>query len=238
MRGRHRAPSKAVPIAAATASAGIAGALVMSGTIAAQAQAVAQRPLPADAASSLPDALTLGALRHLQPASPEVTVQPGDTLSAISAANCGTPLDWTRIYDRNRRIISNPDVIFPGQKFVLDCRRGTWTPQRMTVAAVSVSTGEVTGTVAVSSGEGFVNPVGYSGFQACVIRAESGGNSQVWNASGHYGLYQFSSSTWAAHGGNPADFGHASAAEQTQVFWNTVHADGGSDWSPYDGCPF
>lgn len=75
-----------------------------------------------------------------------------------------------------------------------------------------------------------------SSFQACVIAHESGGNSQIWNASGHYGLYQFSASTWAAHGGNPADFGHASAAEQTMIFWNTVHADGVSDWAPYDGC--
>jgi hypothetical protein len=29
------------------------------------------------------------------------------------------------------------------------------------------------------------------------------------NSSGHYGLYQFSASTWAAARGNPADFGHA-----------------------------
>lgn len=75
-----------------------------------------------------------------------------------------------------------------------------------------------------------------SSFRACVIQRESGGDSQIWNASGHYGLYQFSASTWAAHGGNPADFGHASAAEQTQVFLNTVAADGTSDWAPYDGC--
>ena len=51
-----------------------------------------------------------------------------------------------------------------------------------------------------------------SAFQACVIARESGGNPQVMNASGHYGLYQFSASTWAAYGGNPADFGHASVA--------------------------
>jgi hypothetical protein len=56
------------------------------------------------------------------------------------------------------------------------------------------------------------------------------------NSSGHYGLYQFSASTWAAYGGNPADFGHASAAEQNQVFANAMAAGGQSNWSPYDGC--
>jgi nucleoid-associated protein YgaU len=79
----------------------------------------------------------------------------------------------------------------------------------------------------------------YSGsgsFQSCVITRESGGSSQVMNASGHYGLYQFSSSTWAAYGGSPSSFGHASVAQQNQVFNNAIAAGGQSNWSPYDGC--
>jgi Transglycosylase-like domain len=92
--------------------------------------------------------------------------------------------------------------------------------------------------VTVSPGGSFgnVNPKDYSGFQACVIARESGGNSQVMNSSGHYGLYQFSSSTWQAYGGSAADFGHASAAEQTRVFDNAMAQGGQSNWSPYDGC--
>lgn len=77
---------------------------------------------------------------------------------------------------------------------------------------------------------------GGSGVQACIIARESGGNSQVMNASGHYGLYQFSYSTWVGSGGSAADFGHASVAEQNQVFANAVAARGYSDWAPYDGC--
>jgi Transglycosylase-like domain len=56
------------------------------------------------------------------------------------------------------------------------------------------------------------------------------------NGSGHYGLYQFSVSTWAAYGGNPTDFGHATAAEQNQVFANALARGGQSNWSAYDGC--
>ena len=56
------------------------------------------------------------------------------------------------------------------------------------------------------------------------------------NSSGHYGLYQFSSGTWAAYGGNPACFGNASVAEQNQVFNNAIAAGGQSNWAPYDGC--
>src|SRR5947208_130583 len=80
----------------------------------------------------------------------------------------------------------------------------------------------------------------YSGasgsYQACVIARESGGNSQVMNSSGHYGLYQFSASTWQAYGGSAADFGHASVAEQNRVFNSAIAQGGQSNWSPYDGC--
>lgn len=79
----------------------------------------------------------------------------------------------------------------------------------------------------------------YSGsgsMEQCIIARESSGNSQVMNSSGHYGLYQFSASTWAESGGNPADFGNASVSEQRQVFQNAVAARGYSDWTPYDGC--
>lgn len=73
-------------------------------------------------------------------------------------------------------------------------------------------------------------------FRACVIARESGGNAQVMNSSGHYGLYQFSASTWAAYGGSPADFGHASAAEQTSVFNRAIAEGGAGNWSKWDGC--
>ncbi len=92
-------------------------------------------------------------------------------------------------------------------------------------------------TVAAAPAQAASTYAGSSGsFQSCVIAAESGGNSQVMNSSGHYGLYQFSSSTWAAYGGNPADFGNASVAEQNQVFGNAIAAGGQSNWAPYDGC--
>jgi len=75
-----------------------------------------------------------------------------------------------------------------------------------------------------------------SSYEACVIARESGGNAQAMNSSGHYGLYQFSQSTWVAYGGSAGDFGHASAAEQHRVFSNAVARGGQSNWSPYDGC--
>jgi hypothetical protein len=69
-----------------------------------------------------------------------------------------------------------------------------------------------------------------------VVARESGGNSQVMNASGHYGLYQFALGTWEKYGGPAADFGHASVAEQERVFMTALDQGGQSNWSSYDGC--
>lgn len=77
---------------------------------------------------------------------------------------------------------------------------------------------------------------GGSGFQQCVIARESGGNSQVMNSSGHYGLYQFDYGTWVSGGGSGGSFGHASVTEQNQVFASVYAARGTQPWSPSDGC--
>lgn len=73
---------------------------------------------------------------------------------------------------------------------------------------------------------------GSSSFEQCVIQRESNGDAQVTNSSGHYGLYQFSYSTWVANGGSPSDFGNASPSEQHSVFIRSAP----SNWSPYDSC--
>ena len=75
-----------------------------------------------------------------------------------------------------------------------------------------------------------------SGFQACVISRESGGNPRAVNASsGAGGLYQFLPSTWAAlgHSGLPEN---ASVAEQNQAFAQQYAQSGTAAWSAYDGC--
>ena len=87
--------------------------------------------------------------------------------------------------------------------------------------------------VASSSSSG---PYPGGAFGQCVVARESGGDAQITNASGHYGLYQFSASTWAEYGGNSADFGHASVAEQNQVFATALAQGGEFNWAPYDGC--
>ena len=182
------------------------------------------------------------------------TVRAGDSLSDVARARCGQARMWTGIYAASRArhwTARNANVLTAGQHLWLAC---AYLPSMLRYApappppprpvyhaavAASVSSGTYhrSYSAPVASGSyGNVSASNYSGFQACVIARESGGNSQVMNASSHYGLYQFSSSTWQAYGGSASTFGHASVAEQNRIFGNAMARGGQSNWSPYDGC--
>jgi hypothetical protein len=176
------------------------------------------------------------------------TVKPGDTLSDIAKRVYHDDRFWTAIYWANHRHLRFANQVTVGQVLTVPAKpaKAPAAPKVLGAAPAPVATAAVaTGTAQApvqsypsqsSSSQSTVSTSGDSAFQACVIQRESGGNSQVMNASGHYGLYQFSASTWAAYGGNPADFGNASVAEQNQVFNNAIAAGGQSNWSLYDGC--
>ena len=43
-------------------------------------------------------------------------VQKGDSLSAIAKKLLGNAMDYPKIFEANREVIKDPDLIFPGQK--------------------------------------------------------------------------------------------------------------------------
>ena len=47
------------------------------------------------------------------------TVREGDTLSKIARAHYGDASKWPRIYEANRDIIEDPDLIYPGQTLTI-----------------------------------------------------------------------------------------------------------------------
>jgi LysM repeat protein len=194
------------------------------------------------------DAAILTAEREVKPAATvpaTYRVRAGDTLSSIAAHVYRNRDAWPVIYWRNH--IKWANDIYAGEVLQIPAR-----PGRIPAAPAELAPRPVVAPAAAGSGAAGPARVaqpspspaagnsagGYPGgaFGACVVAAESGGNPQIMNATGHYGLYQFSAATWAAYGGNPADFGHASVAEQNQVFANALAAGGQDNWAPYDGC--
>ncbi|MGL4725503.1 MAG: peptidoglycan-binding protein LysM [Scandinavium sp.] len=47
------------------------------------------------------------------------TVKSGDTLSAISKAEYGTPNEYPRIFEANKPMLKHPDKIYPGQVLII-----------------------------------------------------------------------------------------------------------------------
>lgn len=176
-------------------------------------------------------------------------VRSGDTLSSIARRVYGHSWRWPDLWWPNRHRVHNPSALHPGLVLELGWhpRAESWVSRKALAAIPHPRPQPQQGPVApvtsaAASPVPSPQPESYSGaypggaFGACVVARESGGNPQVMNATGHYGLYQFAAGTWAAYGGNPADFGHASVAEQNAVFAAALAAGGQSNWSPYDGC--
>jgi LysM repeat protein len=182
------------------------------------------------------------------------TVRSGDSLSAIAGRVYHNQDAWPVLYWANTSQIHWADVIEPGQVLRvpvepanIPAAPGELGPAPAAAPAPVAHAAPAQQAAAPSTSSAAApaqstEQASYSGgtpggsFGQCVVARESGGNAQVMNSTGHYGLYQFSASTWAAYGGNPADFGNASVAEQNQVFANALAAGGESNWSAYDGC--
>ena len=252
IRISRRLPGIAVP-----ALAGVAAAFCLAPQALADpsaAQGTAHHAVVADTASR-PDPLSAQLLSVIKkteqtaqkqtgsgPAS-WYTVKAGDSLSVIAERSYHNQNAWPVLYWANRNRIHWANVIEPGQVLRIPVK-----PAQIPAApsllgpapapAAETAAPEAAPAAATAQGAAAVSSSATPGgsFAQCVIARESGGNSQVMNGSGHYGLYQFSASTWAAYGGSPADFGNASVSEQNQVFNNAVASGGQSNWSAYDGC--
>jgi len=260
--GRHKTPSQVEKVAekagkAAPAMALSAGVLMAAphGHDAAVAKHTTVAGSTATAKSFHASSAQLDSATRPAQESHTYTVQSGDTLSKISKDVYGKTGDWPWLYHVNASELHDPNLIYPGQKldvpadppahfnFTVPSTTSTYVPKHAAPAPAESSDSDSSAgsvTVSATAGSSSAASSSYSGasgsFQACVISRESGGNPNVMNASGHYGLYQFSESTWVAYGGNAADFGHASVAEQNQVFANAMAQGGQSNWAPYDGC--
>jgi len=81
-------------------------------------------------------------------------------------------------------------------------------------------------------------PVAASGFEACVIARESGGDPTAINpTSGASGLYGMLLSTWDSLGlGYPGGAYTAPPSVQHEGFLRLYARDGPAPWAPYDGC--
>jgi LysM repeat protein len=256
---KHARPrfARRLPVAAAPALFGVAAAFALANApAAAAAQAPAQHTTAKTATATVRlDSVVRPAAKKAAAGPAKYTVKSGDSLSAIAQRVYHNQAYWPVLFWANHSQIRYANIIQVGQVLTVPAKpaKVPGAPSVLGPSAPAPVHTTVTTDAASApsySAPSYSAPVHYSAparsssvstsgmgsFQACVIARESGGNSQVMNSSGHYGLYQFSASTWASYGGNPASFGNASVAQQNQVFNNAIAAGGQSNWAPYDGC--
>jgi resuscitation-promoting factor RpfC len=197
------------------------------------------------------------AAAHHHDGSRHVTVRPGDTLSSISKREYGSARRWPALWWTNRHHVHNPSNIRVGQRLTLS----DWHPSKpwitkAALAAIPVppppapapapaaapatsapvasapAPAPATSTPVQATGSYGAS----SGYQNCVIQAESGGNASAVNpTTGAGGLYGFMPSTWHALGysGSPQS---APVSVQNAAYAKEYARSGSSAWSPYDGC--
>jgi hypothetical protein len=192
-----------------------------------------------------------------QPARHDITVQRGDSLSAISVHEYGTAAKWPALWWANRRQVPDPAMIVPGERLIVPsgppvsrrlvraAQAATAAPRHARPVAVarppspapvsgSASVADTAAPAAVRHATPSGTPPG--SFRSCVIQRESSGNPRAVNPSSRAGgLYGFLPSTWHGLGfsGLPEN---ASVAEQNYAFAKEYAQSGTSAWAPYDGC--
>jgi LysM repeat protein len=224
--GRHTTPSQVQKVADKAGKA--APAMAIAGVLVAAPQAAhASVRLPAAATTVIEQVHTDAVVRQDQ-TDRTYTVRAGDTLSSIAQRFYGNPADWRGLYQANRSVIHNPDVIYPGEElnvpYQLPAGGTTSAPAGSTVLTTSAS---LSGTLSCPGLEELWEQAGGSDAQAVmaasIAMAESSGQQFATGAAGERGYWQINPDHGSLSTYDP--LGNAKAA--------VIISDDGADWTPW-----
>jgi LysM repeat protein len=223
--GRHATPSQVQKVAQKAGQA--APAMAIAGVLVAAPQAHGAVRAPVRAAPVVQQIHTDALIRHDQsPAIRSYTVQPGDTLSSIAQRFYGHSADWSFLYQVNKSVLSNPNVIFPGQKLDVPAAAPAHTPKHARSTVLTSST-TLAGTLSCPGLEELWEEAGGSAGEAVmaasIAMAESSGEQFATGAAGERGYWQINPDHGSLSTYDP--LGNAKAA--------VIISDDGSDWTPW-----
>ncbi len=215
--GRHTTPSQVQKVADKAGKA--APAMAIAGVLVAGPQAQAAVRIPARATSVIEQIHTDAVVRHDQ-AARTYTVRAGDTLSSIAQRFYGNPADWQVIFQANRSVIQNPNLIFQGEVLQIPSD-----PTTTTVTTTSSTT--LHGTLSCPELEELWEDGGGSHAEAFmaaeIAMAESGGQQFATGSVGERGYWQINPNHGSLSTYDP--LGNAKAA--------VIISDDGTNWTPW-----
>ena len=192
-------------------------------TVAAQPHSAVKAPVKAAGQVQTDAALVVHheATRHY-------TVQAGDTLSTIAQKFYGNPARWTWLFDANRSVIKNPDVIFAGEvlsvPFTAPARSQGSTPAMPTTLTTSTT---LSGTLSCNGLEELWEQAGGSHAEAFmaaeIAMAESSGRQFATGPFGERGYWQINPNHGSLSTYDP--LGNAKSA--------IIISDDGTNWHPW-----
>jgi LysM repeat protein len=190
-------------------------------------QAYAASKVPARAAAAAERTYTDALVVHHEKTR-RYTVRPGDTLTSIAQRFYGSPAHWRWLYQANRSVIRNPDMIYPGEvlnvPFEPPARGTTSAPAGSTVLTTSAAP---SGTLGCPGLEELWQQAGGSRAEAVmaasIAMAESSGRQFATGAAGERGYWQIHPDHGSLSTYNP--LGNAKAA--------VIISDDGRNWTPW-----
>jgi LysM repeat protein len=163
------------------------------------------------------------------------TVRPGDTLSSIAQRFYGNPADWRGLYQANRSMLTNPNVLYPGQvlsvPYQLPAVGATSTTAstaaKATGSMVLTSSASLSGTLSCAGLEELWEQAGGSHAEAFmaaeIAMAESSGQQFATGTVGERGYWQINPNHGSLSTYDP--LGNAKAA--------VIISGDGTNWTPW-----
>ena len=225
--GRHTTPSQVQNVAEKAGKA--APAMAIAGVLIATPQAHAAK-VPAMDTTVVRQINTDAVIRHDQPASRSYTVQRGDTLASIAERFYGHPADWHELYQVNRSVLHDPNLIYQGKvlnvPYHLPASTATYTP-RHAKSTVLTTSSALSGTLGCPGLEELWEEAGGSDTQAItaasIAMAESSGQQYATGAAGERGYWQINPDHGSLSTYDP--LGNAKAA--------VIISGDGTNWTPW-----
>jgi len=172
--------------------------------------------------SAVTDALVV----HHEPAR-RYTVRPGDTLSSIAQRFYGHAADWRRLYQANRSVVHDPDMIFPGEVLKIPGRTARSTTSTPATPTALTTSAIPSGTLSCHGLEQLWEKAGGSfahAFMAAEIAmAESSGRQFATGPVGERGYWQINTNHGSLATYDP--LGNARAA--------VIISANGTNWHPW-----
>jgi LysM repeat protein len=156
------------------------------------------------------------------------TVQPGDTLSSIAQRFYGNPADWPWLYQANRSVIQNPNMIYAGEVLNVPHEPPASSPAPATAESTVLTTSAaLSGTLSCAGLEELWAEAGGSDAQAVtaasIAVAESSGEQYATGPFGERGYWQINPNHGSLSTYDP--LGNAKAA--------VIISGDGTNWTPW-----